>query len=175
MPLGPRRTHRSAIRRPRRRTTWADTGIITGAGVPAGQQQIIDLLAQLTPSTLALQEAGMTVRRTIITGAFSPTAVGDVFHVALAVLRRSDLSAATPNLSPIDIATESWAIDWCWNDTYFATTSGATVDAALPFRIDTRVMRRLTDPGLRYAAVVSNPNATARSWSYRARVLVALP
>jgi len=117
----------------------------------------------------------MTVRRTIITGILNGTAAGDAFHVALAVLRRTDLAATVAGFSPADIATENWAIDWCWNDTVFATTSGAAVDTNTQFKIDTRVMRRITDPGLRYAFVINNANGTARSWTWRARTLVALP
>jgi len=174
MPLGPRRTARPIRRGSRRRLTWADTG--ENVATPAATQQaIVDLLAQLTPSTLALQEAGMTVRRTIITGMFNPTTPTDIFHIALAVLRRNDTSASTSSLDPASVATETWGIDWAYNRTYYPTTSGATVDANLVFNIDTKVMRRITDPGLRWCLVFGNPNAAARTLQWRARTLVALP
>jgi hypothetical protein len=136
---------------------------------------VVDLLAQLVPTTLALQEAGMTVVRTIIDGQFSVQSIADVFNVGLIVCRRADLGSPSTLPQPADIAAEGWAQDWAYNRSYYPSSSGATFDSALVFHIDTPVMRKLTDPGLRYAFCVQNPAGTNRSWAWRARTLVKLP
>jgi len=112
---------------------------------------------------------GATIMRTHFSGAYAPASVGGHATYGFIVGRNVDVAAALPN-----IVSDS-ELDWMLNTQLFPTTSGATVDASVPFHVDLRSKRKVEEMNSEYLFVWQPTDSGTSSLTGFVRTLLALP
>ena len=166
MPLGPRRTHVTAVgRRPRRQLVWItfDQSVAMPAG---GQVKIVDLLAQA--ELAGVSKLGATVVRTHGRMLF-PTSAVNQWEYAIGVNPITTVGTLLPNPNGDN------DLDWMIFERRFPEWSGATVNANFEVVVDLKSKRKVAEMGQTLTLNLWAPAVNGGTVPCFFRTLLAMP
>jgi hypothetical protein len=164
----PPRHRRRAVTFRHRPRTWSDFDQTVAVAHGGNSNQ--DLIGDLTASNL-VSTAGATMMASFITIQVTNfAATTDKLSWGVIVGRSDDIGTSTTGLTAA-----KFELPWAWQETFFPTSSAATVDASEVYFRPLKSRRVLRDANTRLLIIFTNQSpVTDLTMHVRARTLLAL-